>query len=78
MALEVRHSSITKGAALKQLMKTKAFESRRPLFVGDDVTDEDGIAAAVELGGIGLRVRDDFGGAPAKVREWLKAQMRDH
>jgi len=28
----------------------------RPLFIGDDVTDEEGFAAAAELGGAGILV----------------------
>jgi trehalose 6-phosphate phosphatase len=40
------------------------------VFVGDDVTDEDAIAAARRLGGIGLRVDEAFG-SPAGVRAWL-------
>ena len=45
---------------------------RLPVFIGDDVTDEDGIAAAQALGGVGLRVPEAFGDA-AGVRAWLKA-----
>jgi trehalose 6-phosphate phosphatase len=42
------------------------------VFIGDDVTDEDGMAAARRLGGVGLRVADAFG-TPAEVRAWLQA-----
>jgi trehalose 6-phosphate phosphatase len=42
------------------------------VFVGDDVTDEDGFRAAVSLGGIGLQVAKAFDGKPANVRNWLK------
>ena len=62
-----------KGNALRRLMETAPFAGRLPLFIGDDVTDEDAIRAATDLGGRGLRVRDWFGGAPARVRAWLRA-----
>jgi trehalose 6-phosphate phosphatase len=53
------------------LMDRPPFRGRLPVFVGDDVTDEDGIAAAVAMGGLGLRVPDAFGDA-AGVRAWLR------
>ncbi|WP_166645065.1 trehalose-phosphatase [Dongia mobilis] len=71
MAREIRHRDANKGAGLQRLMRRMPFAARRPLFIGDDVTDEDAIAAAQALGGIGLRVPDHFGGAPARVRAWL-------
>lgn len=71
MARELRHRSINKGAALRRLMKNDVFRDRLPLFIGDDVTDEDAITAAEQLGGIGLRVADAFAGEPARVRSWL-------
>jgi trehalose 6-phosphate phosphatase len=71
MARELRHRSINKGDALMALMAQEPFLGRRPIFIGDDVTDEDAIAAADRLGGIGLRVPDVFAGEPARVRAWL-------
>jgi trehalose 6-phosphate phosphatase len=71
MARELRHRSINKGAALRRLMKDERFRHRQPLFIGDDITDEDAIAAAEQMGGIGLRVADAFAGEPARVRAWL-------
>ena len=53
-------------------MKQAAFRGRKPIYVGDDFTDEAGISAAQALGGIGLRVGEAFGGEPARVRAWLK------
>jgi trehalose 6-phosphate phosphatase len=42
------------------------------VFIGDDITDEDGIAEATRMGGFGLRVPADFANAAA-VRAWLAA-----
>ena len=53
-------------------MDRPPFRGRLPVFIGDDVTDEDGIAAAAAMGGVGLRVQDAFGDA-AGVRAWLQA-----
>lgn len=72
MAFEVKPRSVSKRRAVAVLMETPPFAGRRPVFIGDDVTDEDGIAMACALGGFGMRVADDFGGSPANVRAWLK------
>ena len=54
--VEARPLSANKGAALSRLMQVKPFLGRMPIFVGDDVTDEDGFAAAERLGGFGIRI----------------------
>ncbi|WP_374367461.1 trehalose-phosphatase [Dongia sp.] len=72
MARELRHRGAHKGAALRHLMQTSPFAGRRPLFIGDDVTDEDAITAAQALNGIGLRVPEHFAGQPTLVRAWLR------
>ena len=59
-----------KGIAVARLMERDPFAGRLPVFIGDDVTDEDGIAKAREAGGAGLRVPEAFGDA-AGVRAWL-------
>ena len=71
MAWEVRPRGADKASAVQALMTLAPFEGRRPIFIGDDVTDEDGMAACAEYGGHGLRVPDDFAGRPALVRAWL-------
>ncbi|MFQ3623872.1 MAG: trehalose-phosphatase, partial [Acetobacteraceae bacterium] len=70
MAWEVKPRAADKGTALVALMQCPPFAGRRPVFVGDDVTDEDAIAAARALGGEGYRVEESFGD-PAGVRAWL-------
>ena len=72
MAWGIRPAGIDKGHAVRDLMKAAPFAGRYPVFIGDDVTDEDGIRAAVALGGIGLRIPRDFSD-PAAVRAWLGA-----
>jgi len=72
-ALEIRHRALTKAAAVHRFMAYPPFAGRIPVFVGDDVTDEDGIRAATQLGGMGFRVPEAFGGKPENVRRWLGA-----
>ncbi|MEJ0017080.1 MAG: trehalose-phosphatase [Acetobacteraceae bacterium] len=71
MLWEVRPRGADKGTAVAALMAQPPFHGRLPVFIGDDVTDEDGIAAANGMGGVGLRVQDAFGDA-AGVRTWLE------
>ena len=75
-AWELRPGGIHKGIGVRALMADAPFAGRLPLFIGDDVTDEDGIAAAVALGGQGFLVPDSFG-SPAAVRAWV-ALLAEH
>jgi len=70
MMWEVRPRGVDKGDAVTRLMRHAPFHGRVPVFIGDDVTDEDGMRVARALGGAGLRVQDVFGDA-AGVRAWL-------
>lgn len=74
MAWEVRPHGIHKGVAVREIMREPGFAGRLPIFIGDDVTDEDGIAAAEALGGMGYRVPADFAG-PEAVRAWLTSLL---
>lgn len=76
MAFEIRPRAATKARPVTALMAAPPFLGRRPVFVGDDVTDEDGMAAARDLGGLGLHVGTDFTGGPAEVRAWLARAAR--
>ncbi|GBR54903.1 trehalose-phosphatase [Acetobacter pomorum] len=70
MAWEIRPAGIDKGYAVTLLMENPPFTGRKPVFVGDDVTDEDAIAAVRRMGGIGLRIPSDFP-TPSIFRAWL-------
>ncbi|TCD02241.1 trehalose-phosphatase [Erythrobacteraceae bacterium CFH 75059] len=56
MMVEVRVPDGTKGSAVAALMGRRPFAGSMPVFLGDDVTDEDGFAAAAALGGFGIAV----------------------
>ena len=54
--LEVKPLSHNKGTAISYFMRTKPFIKRRPIFIGDDVTDEDGFETVNNKGGWSVRV----------------------
>ena len=70
MVWEIRPRDVDKGTAVAALMARPPFAGRVPVFVGDDVTDADGMRAARALGGLGLLVDAVFA-TPAGVRAWL-------
>jgi trehalose 6-phosphate phosphatase len=56
MVAELRSPGADKGDTVRAFMTEAPFRGSTPIFVGDDVTDEDGFAAAQSLGGIGVHV----------------------
>jgi trehalose 6-phosphate phosphatase len=56
MVVELRPHGADKGDALRRLMREPPFAGARPLFMGDDLTDEHAFRAAAELGGGGILV----------------------
>lgn len=56
MVAELRPDGATKGDALRAFMTEPDFARARPVFVGDDLTDEHGFEAAAALGGVGVLV----------------------
>jgi trehalose 6-phosphate phosphatase len=73
MAFELRPRGAGKDSALAWLLERAPFAGRKPVFVGDDTTDEPAIALAIARGGAGLHVARDFGGSAQAVRDWLGA-----
>lgn len=59
MVAELRLANANKGTAIKSLMQADPFKGHKPVFLGDDVTDEDGFQVVAELGGYGILVGDD-------------------
>ena len=56
MVMELRPPGPTKGDSVKAFMAEPPFAGARPIFLGDDFTDEDGFEAADRLGGFGVLV----------------------
>ena len=77
MVVEIKPAGVDKGGAIASFMRMSPFEGRRPLFAGDDVTDEAGFAVARDLGGVGVLVGQRASAAtvsvtgPAALRCWL-------
>ena len=67
-----------KGAAITEMMQREPFAGRRAVFIGDDVTDEDGFRAVNAMGGVTIHVGGDRDSEAryslpdvAAVRRWL-------
>lgn len=79
--VELRRRGSGKGAAIKSLLHLPSFAQRTPVFVGDDVADEEGFLAVQAVGGIGVRVGPGATQArhrlsdAAAVHCWLRASL---
>ena len=56
MVVELKSAAHDKGTAIKTLLGCHPFEGRRPVFVGDDLTDEHGFAEVQRSGGVAIRI----------------------
>lgn len=80
--IEIKRRGVTKGTAIRELMAHPPFAGRRPVFVGDDTTDEAAFAVMPEFDGIAISVGRIVAGAakrfetPADVRRWLERLCR--
>jgi trehalose 6-phosphate phosphatase len=61
---ELKQRAVSKGTAVQSYLADPVFADRLPVFVGDDVTDEDGIRTVQAAGGFGIRV----GPGPSEAR----------
>src|ERR1700736_2255361 len=79
---EIKPSGFSKASGVIELMSHQPFKGRRPVFVGDDVTDESVFAIMPDFGGLAFSVgRRAHGVAghfeePRDVRQWLPPPVR--
>lgn len=78
MLVEIGPSTANKGTAVTNLMRTDPFVGSMPIFIGDDLTDEDGFQAVCALQGLAILVGGQRTsaasfrlGGPSDVRTWL-------
>jgi trehalose 6-phosphate phosphatase len=56
MVEELRTPGPDKGDAIRAFLQAPPFRGARPVFAGDDITDEQGFAEVADLGGFGVLV----------------------
>jgi trehalose 6-phosphate phosphatase len=80
---EIKHSGFTKATGVRELMTHEPFRGRKPLFIGDDVTDETVFAIMPDFDGVAFSVgRRAHGVAghfdtPSDVRAFLARLLDD-
>jgi trehalose 6-phosphate phosphatase len=77
MVLELRPGGATKADAIRSFLAEPPFAGRRPIFMGDDITDEEGLAAVERIGGLSVAVGDRVQGmvrvaGPRDVHQFLE------
>jgi len=82
--VEIKRAGIDKGTGIRALMAHEPFARRRPIYIGDDITDEDAFAVLPEFDGIAISVGRDVMGVtrrfdnPAAVRRWIADLISSH
>lgn len=78
LCFDVRPQAEHKGRVVERFIRTGPFAGRVPVYIGDAGTDEDGFAAALALGGRGIRIgtprptrATESLADPAALRDWL-------
>jgi trehalose 6-phosphate phosphatase len=77
LVIEIKPDGYDKGTGLREMMSVPPFTGRRPIFIGDDVTDAAAFAVLPDYDGTGFSVGGPVPGSsynfdgPQDVRRWL-------
>jgi trehalose 6-phosphate phosphatase len=83
LVVEIKQTGFSKASAVRELMTYPPFTDRRPIFIGDDVTDLCVFEIVPDYGGIGVSVGWKVPGVdacfeqPTNVRRWLERISRN-
>lgn len=78
LVIEIKPGGYDKGTGLREMMSVPPFTGRKPIFIGDDITDNAAFAALPDFGGTGFSVGGIVPGTsfnfdgPQDVRRWLR------
>lgn len=81
LVCEIKRSGFTKATGVMELMRHEPFKGRRPVFLGDDITDETVFAIMPDLRGLAFSVGRHARGvaghfeSPRAVRAWLSGLL---
>ena len=75
MVVELRTPGASKGDSIRAFMTEEPFRGAKPIFLGDDLTDEHGFFAARQLGGYGILVGPERKTTAAYRMEGVEAAL---
>ncbi|SAK63781.1 HAD family hydrolase [Caballeronia hypogeia] len=78
MVYEIKPKDVDKGRAVRAYMSEPPFTGRKPVFIGDDLTDEKGFAVVNEFDGLSVKIGSGDTVARARIEsvelllDWLQ------